>query len=207
MVLEFGVIRRRFGLELDELALLQAAAEASPPLELNAVSEYCIVQLLDCWNRFVRDIVLASATGRARDVNGKAILPGPQGALSRAAAMQYVRIKWPKGKKPYHWEPSWFDVGQADMVLDVLQPANALTLKTALGANTNPTEQLRAVRNYCAHRGPISAAKLRHPTRNWGPAQWRRPHDLVFHRPLQQMDSIYEGWTGGFRLVASAMVR
>jgi len=89
-----------------------------------------------------------------------------------------LRAKWPGGKRPAYWEPSWFDQGQSATALAILQPVNANDIGAALGAGTNPIEELRGVRNFVCHRGPTSAPKIASSALKVG-VQWERPSDIV----------------------------
>lgn len=206
MTIELDSVRRRLSEQLRDLEQLAVQAQRTDSRDAYAVGEYCIVQLLDVWNRFVRDVILVSATGRAVDRHGKSVSAGPPGGLRGDAAVAFLRVNWPKSKKPAHWEPSWFDVSQSNAALDLLLPSNAQDLKTALGSTTNPVEELRMLRNFCAHRGPISAGRLHLQTRHWGPTNWNQPHDMVVARGPAGLPSIFEDWCGAFRLVGSAVV-
>lgn len=194
-----------------EVRVLRALAPDHPtvgihPPEHHALAEYCIIQLHDSWNRFVRDLVLYSASGNAISSSERSIVPSRQyGALNQEDAMSLIRGKWsPPRAKPSYWEPSWFDFKQMDRALTILDPSNRADIASAVGARNNPAESLRALRNFCAHRGISSSRKLLADSTSWAPLGWRNPLELAFRTYPRGLSSPFHDWCDGFELVARA---
>lgn len=205
MGIDLLLLGRRLGLEIHQLRVLALDADLRPADEASVFAEYCVVQLQDSWNRFIRDVIFSSATGRAVRGDGTPVLPGPCGPLRQEPVLQHLRANWPRGRKPVYWEPNWYSVTDVNHVVDVLQMSNGDDIKTAIGASTNPIEEVRPIRNFCAHRGAGTAGRLGSASRSWGPPTWRRPEDLILHRPLG-LESQFEAWCRSFALVAGAML-
>jgi hypothetical protein len=189
--------------ELVRIATLVDVSVAEP----RSTAEFCIIQLQDCWTRFVRDLILRSTLGNASRASGARIPPGPLGSMYQRAAMRHLRANWPGSrKKPPYWDPKWFDQGEAGKAIGVLQPMNAVDLTAAIGANTNPIQEVRSLRNFVAHRGESSmnVVQVHFPGRH---RAWSQPHQLVLHRPGVGGPSLFEDWCRRFRLVAAAAIQ
>ncbi len=162
----------------------------------------------DCWTRFLRDLVLRSALGNARRADGRLVGVGPLGRMYERDARVLLQKKWPGGKKPPYFEPSWYSPDHTSRAIQVLQPNNGNDINTAIGSRNNPIEELRAVRNFAAHRGHTSAGALQPLASAWLPS-WRQPSDLL----LQALtipgttESRFTQWSRRFRLVAAAAVK
>jgi hypothetical protein len=199
-------LKSRLDDDLDEL-LRVARLSDSGDAEATPTAEFCVVRLQDSWTRFVRDLVVRSALGNACRSGGARILPGPLGIMRQRSAMTTLRTNWPVGgTKPHYWEPKWFATKDSGRAVDVLQPTNGLDIKTALGAATNPIEDIRAVRNFIAHRGEPSASELDRKAHAWRP-DWRQPADLVLNRPGAGLETRFEEWCRRLRLVGAAAVK
>jgi hypothetical protein len=172
--------------------------------EESVTAEYCVIQLQDCWNRFVRDLVLRSALGNANRASGQRIRPGSHGTLLQRSAMVLLRAGWPRGRRPFYWEPSWFDQNHANIAIDLLDPSNGADLKTALNANTNPIEDVRPTRNFAAHRSERSATRFGPKAQSWLPG-WQQPHQVVRQRLAGE--TLFEEWCRRFLAVANAAVQ
>lgn len=205
MRFNLAVLQSRLHADIDELLVLAAQASSSAvDAERNALGEYALIQLQDSWGRFVRDLVLRSSLGNASRASGTKIPAGTHGNLRERDARLLLRNSW--GTRPMNkdWEPAWTSVNDALRCIDILKPANASDLKLALGANTNPIGELKPLRNFAAHRGHVSAAKLKALAGTWS-AVWQQPSDLA----LAQTNGLYrfDGWCHRFRAVAAAAVK
>jgi len=204
-----GVLRDRLFAELDVLLDLEAACRAASGQERHALAEYCAVQMQDCWTQFLRDLVLRSALGNARRADGRVVGVGPLGRMYERDARVLIQKKWPGGKKPSYFEPNWYNFDHTSKAIQVLQPNNGNDINTAVGSLNNPIEELRAVRNFAAHRGHISASSLQQVAAVWLP-NWRQPSDLLLQAvadPQGKPEARLRQWSRRFRLVAAAAVK
>lgn len=59
---------------------------------------------------------------------------------------------------------------------------NRQEIDAAINSTTNPIEELRAVRNFVAHRGESSAHEIAAVARAFGVPGWRQPADMLNRR-------------------------
>lgn len=122
------------------------------------LAEYCILRLQDRWSWYVREYCLISACG------GETLRDGtPVGSAhafrSESDALNYLRAQRPNVGND--WEPDWHVPQQVTGVARSLGLTNAAQLLGALGVIDNPFDEIRACRNFLAHRGPRAFAKFR----------------------------------------------
>lgn len=131
--------------------------------------ENATIQLQDQWSAFCRDLILGSWRGGAVTLGG-ARIPRRPGGASDAAALHALRATYTgSAKRSRQWEPKWFDPIQAIDAAKRLSIPNLVNVSLGLGLTPSPLDQLRAVRNYFAHRGQESSTRLAlhltsHPT-------------------------------------------
>jgi hypothetical protein len=129
----------------------------SPSHEL--AREGAVVKLQDRWGAFSQDLVLLSAVGSVRTTSGVLIArryAAPRVALDRLRATFAGRAR-----KPGYWQPKWFDPTEAIDAANRLGIPNFAAVSAALGATPAPLEELRAVRNFFAHRGALAGRTAR----------------------------------------------
>jgi hypothetical protein len=130
--------------------------------------ENASVQLQDSWNNFCRDVIFRSWRGGVHTLDGR-FIPRRTGDTSPRAALTELRSTYSgKAKKAWYWEPKWFDPIEAIEAASRLGIPNLAEVSAGIGLSPSPLAELRAVRNYFAHRGEQSVSKLSvwvaHPT-------------------------------------------
>jgi hypothetical protein len=199
------LLASRFETQMDRLvSVLSAAHTGGDDNDLTVASEYCVIHLQDCWTRFVRDLIIRSSGGGVKRATGGTVPPGPLGYLHHRDAFDYLRSNWGKTRQKAKWEPDWHEVAHSFKAIDLLQPSNANDVKAALGASANPVSEVRPIRNFVAHRGEGSAAKVLalHPR-----GQWRQPRDIVTVVIPGTGGSLrFEEWCRRFSVVARSAV-
>ncbi len=122
--------------------------------------EAATILLQDQWNVFCRDLVLHSWRGGVTTMSGTH-LPIRPGGRSNAEAMRALQATYTgRFKKPPHWEPKWFDaVATIDAARRLAIP-NLADVIAGVGSTPSPLEELRAARNYFAHRGRDTSDRL-----------------------------------------------
>lgn len=122
--------------------------------------ENATIQLQDQWSAYCRDMITASWRGGCTTLGG-VVIPKRAGLSSYASAVAALRATYVgTAKKSKYWEPKWFDPVQALDAAKRLGVPNLPTLSAGLGLTPSPLDELRAVRNYFAHRGPESCDRL-----------------------------------------------
>lgn len=199
---ELQVLVSRFEIQTASLVLTFDTHRANLSTEIN---DYSVVALQDAWTRFVRDLILSSATGRARGRDSAAGLascigPGKHGPLAEAESLQILQATWGKKRKGPLWEPHWYDQQESARAVRLLDLQNATIITGGLGAITNPIEELRCVRNFAAHRGRQAARSIEmvHGPRR----HWRRLSRIV-ESPRASGTQLHQ-WVGQFCAVAAA---
>lgn len=141
--------------------------DSSPKLVRNSMMEYrpvsdgCIISLWDAWSRFMRNLILTSASGPVVGRGGTQWSPAI--VRSEAAVLSFLRARKQSGAayQLYRGEPIWHSVSDTWHIADALQLQNASIL-AAVGAGAidvapgmtvpSPVPEVRHFRNYIAHK-------------------------------------------------------
>jgi hypothetical protein len=140
------------------------AAHAAPPSlschsSQQLACEGAVIKLQDRWAHFCRELVLNSAVGAVRTTQGNFIV---RRFGTEYEALKALRATFTgKSKKRPDWEPRWFDPGEAIDAAQRLRVVNFGTVSAALGSTPSPLDDLRAVRNFFAHRGKLAGSTAR----------------------------------------------
>jgi hypothetical protein len=122
--------------------------------------ESAIVQLQDQWSNFCRDLILQSWRGGVTTLGGQPITVRT-GPASNYDAMNTLRSTYSgRLSKGRYWEPKWFDAVEALDAAHRLQIENFSDISAGIGLTPSPLDEIRAVRNFIAHRGAQSVAQL-----------------------------------------------
>ncbi len=145
-------------------AAFRRAAEVAVPRECvdahTLSREAATVFLQDQWNVFCRDLVINSWQGGVTTLGGMDI-PVRSGPRSKADAMRVLRGTYTgKLKKAPYWEPKWFDATATIDAARRLGIPNFTSVAAGVGGTPSPLDELRAVRNYFAHRGRDTSDRL-----------------------------------------------
>lgn len=143
---------------VDQYQLLYAPAE-----------DGCLISLWDAWNRFMRSILLACASGPIEGLSGA--VHSPAAARSAADAVAHIRahvrgtnIRLVRG------EPAWYSLAAVSDFVSVLGLGNGATIVGAVTSTyvtfgpfslRNPLEEIRVFRNFVAHKCDTTLADIR----------------------------------------------
>lgn len=122
--------------------------------EYELAADMAVVRLHDSWARFCREAVILSACGRTQTLSGTVV--------SSATGISGRRDVIPKLLSTYsrpRFEPRWHIAHECLDAAKRLQVSNMQSLH-ALGATGSPSEELRHLRNYIAHRNADTATKV-----------------------------------------------
>ena len=201
-----ATLRDRFVADADRLAARLATARAASDLvEEAAAAEYCIVALHDAYSRFVRDLLLRSSIGNAVTAGGSKLGAGSLGVVRLSDALNHLRSSW-SSPKPGWWEPRWHLQRDATQVARLLDPPNRAVIIGAIGASTNPNEQLRRVRNFVAHRGPSTSDGADGVAVACGAVNWRQPRDIIRIPIAGTGEVLFDQWCRQLKAVGRAAV-
>jgi hypothetical protein len=132
----------------------------SSPLE-----DGCLVSLWDAWGRFLREAVLACTFGPTTGLSGATYEPvAPRNVQEVLAHLQS------HGFNGSFAEPTWHSTQVLSSVIRSLQVPNGSTIMNGVGVVSivlgagsiaNPLQELRACRNFVAHKTDETHKKLR----------------------------------------------
>jgi hypothetical protein len=165
----------------------------------------CLVSLWDAWNRFVRSLLLTCAAGPVMGLSGTTYQP----ATPRNEATALARIVANKKGtfiKVVMGEPKWFDATAIADLTTVLQVQNATQIVNAITATNvvlgtyvtaNPLEEIRACRNFVAHKGKSTTQEIiAHVGSGFA--------DLCTHvRSKRAGVEVFSEWKGGVLAIAA----
>lgn len=165
--------------------------------------ENATVFLQDQWSAFCRDLVYSSWRGGCMTTLGSS-LPARVGSRTNHAALIALKATYTgRQRKSPQWEPKWFDPNEAIDAAKRLHVANLASITAGLGLSPSPLDELRAVRNYFAHRGRESTDRLK-PYTGY-PVTSGAAHDLLKRRSLGG-GYRFEAWVADLDVMARAAV-
>jgi hypothetical protein len=128
--------------------------------------EMCVIKLYDTWERFCRELVLLSAYAEPLSVNGNRV-PRIAGIYTRNDAISLVQTIRQYRNLPFH-RVSWGDPTASISIAQHLGVHNFQNISLALGVTPSPTEDLRHVRHFLAHRNEHTARNVHQVATNNG---------------------------------------
>jgi len=150
-----------------------AVTVSSQVIDYDPIDDGCVVSLWDSWNRFMRALLLSSCSS-VQITGASGHLYCPALALTEAQAVTHlVQVSRSRSNsvRSMAGEPSWYDLNAIYDMTQELQLANSQQIVTAvtssavsLGAGfvaSNPIEEIRAIRNFIAHKGNSSLSRAR----------------------------------------------
>lgn len=161
-----------------------------------------VVELHDAWARFTREVVCLSAFASPTTLLGATVARAPR-IGSRADVLLCLQQRWGTKPKWAAWEPHWYDVNEAVKAAKLVGITNHATVSASLGAADNPESNVRVVRNFLAHRGSVTAAKVAafSSTMKVGAGV---DVDLLLHTAVGPGRTLLDDWVFAFRRVAQA---
>lgn len=177
---------------------LRTNESCSRPHELGR--EGALIQLQDYWATFVRGVVLTSATKKIVTASGNRFSnPYPD----EPAALQALRSTFSgQAGKPPWWEPTWFDPVQVIDAANRLALPNAAQLSLGYGMTPSPLEEMRAIRNFFAHRTKRTASQV---SRVVGVKNSEEMHNFLA-APVVGGATRFEQWAAQLSIMARTMV-
>lgn len=130
------------------------------------IEDGCLVSLWDAWSRFIRYLVLRSASGPTVGLSGT--LYQPVQPRTESQVLQDLAAN-ARGNNfgLTNGEPKWFSARNLASVMGFLGLANQQVILGAIGATNvqlgpitilSPLEEVRTCRNYVAHKAPPTLA-------------------------------------------------
>ena len=203
-----SLVYRRFA---KQTALLEQAmvsprrirVQESDGLNRQLIDEMCVIRLQDSWARFCRDLVVLSCWAERITIGGKRVARAP-GILRARDVIPALISTYPKRKK----EPDWHIPEECLRAARQLQIANYATVQSGLGMSFphSPTDQVRHLRNYFAHRNVTTAQRVQELAIDMGFTSATLPHLLV-GSVLQTGISVFSLWVLRLRTMAQVAIQ
>ena len=121
-----------------------------------AGQSYAVLRLHEAWARFCRELVLTSARGQVVTSTGAVVRRSPLVSQMRTPLVVLKASYPPSRQRKFLWEPKWFDAGEAIDAARRLKISNFAEVSAGLGVAGHALDELRACRNFLAHRGRAS---------------------------------------------------
>ena len=106
-------------------------------------SEMIVIRLYDQWSKYCRDLVITSALGAGRTAAGTPLRRADPKFLSEKVIAEAI---------PRRARINWGIPRECVRVATELNISNLATVRDAITAQNSPSEDLRKVRNFFAHR-------------------------------------------------------
>lgn len=177
-----------------------------PTYQYLPIEDGCLVSLWDAWSRFIRYLVLRSASGESIGLSGAVYSPG----LVRTEAQVLQDLADNRQGNNFgivNGEPKWFNPANLSSVMSFLGLANHHVILGAVGATTvrlgpiavpSPIDEVRKCRNFVAHKAPGTLADVR----RFGHSTFV---DLSTHmRSMRSGVETFSEWGEAFRAIAEA---
>lgn len=179
----------------------RAIVNVWPNVTLNT-SEGCVVRLYDAWNRFCRELVIASAALCPITASGLVLAKAPK--ISDVADVLPTILLGLK-KPPPFGEPRWADAKECLNAAQILGIHNYPTVSAGIGATPSPADDIRYVRNFVAHRNQRTAILLRGIATTYG-APIAQVEGLLRH-VVSPGISVFAKWIEELRILAEASIQ
>lgn len=179
---------------------------AGPTYTYLPIEDGCLVSLWDAWSRFIRYLVLRSASGETVGLSGAVYRP----AQSRTEIQVLQDLAANKRGNDFgivNGEPKWFNPRNLASVMSFLGVQNDQIILGAIGATNvrlgpitirSPLEEVRTCRNYVAHKAPPTLSDVQ---------QFAQGAfvDLSTHmRRLRSGVETFSEWREAFQAIAEA---
>lgn len=155
------------------------------------------------WGVFSRAFFISCAL-RARDSQGVRIgtarrLGSAQDAITLAVQWWKPGLKKKAGPFSPFDEPPWTTPGKLLDLMSVIGASNATAVATVISKEPQSFKDLKAARNFFAHRSHSAADELKKVARNQRLSVGLRPADLVCSRAPGRLQNLLADWIDDVR--------
>lgn len=204
MVRGLSDISRKFILTCEKRR--SAIAVALTDLQLknihrDSILKYSVISIFDAWGYFCRSVIVASSVGGIATSSGR-VIPNGTFRSYRDAVIASRTDRLGKVRD----EPHWHDASTAISIARKFSVANFAEIANALGDTNSPSEQIRLLRNFCAHeRNADCYEKLIRS--NWKPEIQGKSVESVLVSLQSDGRKRYEFWLDELQVLAIAAVQ
>lgn len=166
------------------------------------ISEMCVIRLHDAWARFCRELVVISAYARPLTASGSRVSKAPNIAFRRQVIPTLLNTY-----RRRRTEPDWYIPNESLDAARRLGVTNYYSLLSGLGASLSPspTEQVRFMRNFYAHRNHSTSQRVSQVTLDLGLSGLVKPH-VVPLEIIHSGSSVFSLWVNQLRLMAQLAI-
>lgn len=165
--------------------------------------DMCVVRLQDAWMRACKEVFMSSACDEPLTPSGQVV---HRVVPSRAQVLPALRSTFTgHSKKPLWWEPDW---GNPRVFLDAssrLGLSNYATLSLGMSITPSPTDNVRKIRNFLAHRNRDTADLVAEVARFYLLAPESQAEQIITAF-LPPGISIFESWVDDLRVMVRTIV-
>lgn len=183
--------------------------ESTTPDLQRAAAWHCLIDLQDSWVRFCKAAVLISAKGRVVTKHGLRVARSP--VVGKHDDPEVVLLKLLKQNNPHRspFGPKWELPAITIQAAQLLDIANFAQFSAGIGATSPAPMELKACRNYLAHRHQGTAMHkdlhdLRRRVR--APAELVAPAALAAHPVPGSGVLLFEEWCIELNALAGAAI-
>ncbi len=197
-------VYRRFLLESEELRQRFKQSIFLPidkTLDIAGLSaEMAVIRLHDSWARFSRELVICSAGGNGVTESG-IHLPKAPNITGDGDVIPKLISTYKKRSN----EPSWFSAKECIDAAKRLNVQNYQNILVSIGSSNSPSEDIRIVRNFYAHRCKNTAEKIRN--RHWFDYKMRLRPEFILEFKVTGGISMFELWIIQLQAVAKSAIQ
>ncbi len=192
---------------IQRLDKIFATRPITDPAALDRITAYCTIELANGWAQFMRSYYLSCVSSARRRsgalVKHKGVFPtGHPDALLHAATLTGKKVR---GKYPVRGEePDWSQPGVIMSLAKKLSFSNVPEIGMAFGSSKSLSD-LTICRNYFAHRGENTAAKIEDLSRRMSLPIERKAAGLINNVLPGTARTVFEDWSATISAVAYAL--
>lgn len=207
-------LRRNYHVVVRSLARVRAAVQ---PALLSSTSAshrrgalaVASIELLNLWNNHVRSYYLSYPIGAFADNGVRLSTATPLRSIDAALEVAVLRFKPGAQRATYGWnsldEPRWHDPNVFLTLANHVGASNISSLRSAYSVGTSVLGDLRAFRNYFAHRNQDTRRKLAPVFARLGLPSSVTPSEALRLPAIGRPLPIVVEWIDDLELIADAM--
>jgi len=170
-------------------------------LQRNSILKYSVISILDAWSYYCRSLVIHSSVGSIATAGGRQLPAG----IFRSTTEAILASRRDRNGKVRD-EPHWHDASTAIAFARKFAVPNFAEIANALGDTNSPAEQIRLLRNFCAHeRNSDCYTKL--AKANWKPEITGGSVEAVLMSLQSDGRHRFDFWIDELEILAGAAVQ
>jgi hypothetical protein len=162
------------------------------------ILKYSIISLFDAWSYYCRNLIVYSSVGSISTASGRLLPAGRFRSIHDA-----ILFSRTDRNGVVQDEPRWHDAPTAIALARKFSVSNLSEIANALGDTNSPVNQIRLLRNFCAHeRNSDCYTKL--ASANWRPEIVGKSVEAVLASLQSDGRRRYDFWIDELEILAGA---